>query len=368
MTQYHRIIDDIVVQLNRKSLKEIMVNFFINLLILLTISFLSVTAYADEPEKTFTYKDWLLVCDNGNTCQAVGYSNENRHENSTMPAALVFQRKAGKHTELTALLYLAFYDDTPLTKSPYHLWLNNKDLGTITEDKPLGKNQVTALLASLPNTAKITITDGTTTWTVSDKGFNAVFRKMDEIQGRLHTPGAVIVKGKQAESSVPDAPVVPTIHKHTVIDKNAKTIKAGDPLFEKYISLLNSVFSQHCDTPVGFFGEEVSFELARLTDQHSLLLYHCWAAAYNFGDVAIVVNNTQPFQPQVVDSSITDYHNGELGVSMKGRGIGDCWSRQSWVYDGKQFVLSEVYDTGLCRGIPGGVGPLNTYSTHIVTD
>ena len=48
------------------------------------------------------------------------------------------------------------------------------------------------------------------------------------------------------------------------------------------------------------------------------------------------------------------YQNGLLNAGLKGRGLGDCLSTETYAWNGTEFVLAEEKDTGLCRGFPGG--------------
>jgi hypothetical protein len=65
--------------------------------------------------------------------------------------------------------------------------------------------------------------DGTT-WTVSTSGANAVLLKMDEFQGRLDTPGALVRKGSKPESNVLPPLAPPEITAGTV-NPDSKPIK-----------------------------------------------------------------------------------------------------------------------------------------------
>jgi len=58
-------------------------------------------------------------------------------------------------------------------------------------------------------------------------------------------------------------------------------------------------------------------------------------------------------------------HDGEISASHKGRGLGDCWSRSSWIWDGTRFVLAYEGTTGLCRSVPGGTWELPTHVTTV---
>ena len=310
----------------------------------------------------FEYKDWLVVCDNGNTCRAAGYSEEM----SDTPAALLFTREAGGNAPMTGKIQLQGGPDDFPQGAVFYLSLNGRDLGDVPDDGPLSDSQVQALILALPGKADIVISHGNTQWHVSDRGATAIFRKMDEVQGRLDSTTAVVVKGNKPASLVPQAPSIPVIHQAAVIDKESTMVKAGQPDFDTYLQLLKTVQADNCDAPLTGMSDEVQFELAHLTPEKSLLMASCWYAAYNFGAIGILINAQAPFQPEVIDTNLTYYQNGEVGYEMKGRGIGDCWSFVSWVFDGEHFVKAEESDAGMCRGIAGGVGPMPTYTTKIV--
>src|SRR5207253_1006649 len=62
--------------------------------------------------------------------------------------------------------------------------------------------QVRTLLPALLKDGRIAWTGKGTTWTVSTAGANAVLLKMDEFQGRLDTPSALVRKGSKPELNV----------------------------------------------------------------------------------------------------------------------------------------------------------------------
>ena len=47
-----------------------------------------------------------------------------------------------------------------------------------------------------------------------------------------------------------------------------------------------------------------------------------------------LINNNMQSAPVLVSTSATDYDNGMISSSMKGRGLGDCWSYEASVWDG----------------------------------
>jgi hypothetical protein len=92
----------------------------------------------------------------------------------------------------------------------------------------------------------------------------------------------------------------------------------------------------------------------------------CWRAAYNEGAAYWVVNATPPYRPTFVTANATDYAEGKLQASQKGRGIGDCWSFEEWTWDGKAFVHTAEGTTGECKAIaPGGAWSLPLLVTTV---
>jgi hypothetical protein len=56
---------------------------------------------------------------------------------------------------------------------------------------------------------------------------------------------------------------------------------------------------------------------------------------------------------------------GVLSGSHKGRGLGDCWSGSTAAWNGSRFVTTSVYDTGMCRGFPGGAWHLPQFEAEV---
>ena len=96
-----------------------------------------------------------------------------------------------------------------------------------------------ALAANTPTFARFrdsaqTIDGKGKAWPISDSGAAAVLLKMDEAQGRLGTPGALVRRGDKAEASVPAALPVPVIVRGTLVASLAR----GQTLDEARAALL----------------------------------------------------------------------------------------------------------------------------------
>jgi hypothetical protein len=169
----------------------------------------------------------------------------------------------------------------------------------------LTETQVRALLPALLKDGHIAWTSKGMTWTVSTAGANAVLLKMDEFEGRLDTPGALVRKGSKLESNV--LPPLP-----------APEVQAGPVSQDK-----------------------------------------------NTGDGYWVVDAKPPYLPALVTTSSTDYDDGVITSFQKGRGIADCVATATWTWDGRTFAPTSDTTTGMCRQIMPGAWDLPTLVTHV---
>jgi hypothetical protein len=247
--------------------------------------------------------------------------------------------------------------------------LNGRSLGVVR----LGENnlagtlsvaQTTALLKALPGAqAQVSWRHGGVEWRLSDQGARAVLLKMDEAQGRLGTPGAFVALGARDERQVPGprsalllqpAPVPHT----TAADRDWPARQGPDLL----AALRATVADANCDRLMEAPPER--WAVRRLSAHQLLVSTPCWMAAYNFGDGAWVVNERPPYAPVLVTDSASEVGDNEVTASHKGRGLGDCWGSDSWVWDGTRFARAAARTTGQCKFItPGGAWDLPTWIT-----
>jgi Protein of unknown function (DUF1176) len=239
--------------------------------------------------------------------------------------------------------------------------------------------QVKALLAALRRDSRIEFhaAGGDDIWSLSDTGASAVLLKMDDVQGRIGTVGALQRQGKRNESAVPAAKPKPIIRavgappaqrgddsiatRHDAALRTA--LRAADPE-QECMDLHDTEFS----TTRG--DEPEQLEIHRLDADHLLVTTRCWLAAYNAGSGYWIVEDAPPFRATLV----TTMGNGlevnaklvEISAAHKGRGIGDCWSQDAWTWDGTRFVHSASNGSGMCRGFPGGAWPMPSVVTEVV--
>ena len=315
------------------------------------------------------YQDWDLICDNTGTCRMAGYQDE-----SSDPVSILFARAAGENATVEGKLTILPFgeaDRDVQVGQDIEIWLNGKSLGKvkhISDDEPdkLTEEQTKALLNGLKKESEIRLTYGKTTLKVSDKGAAAAMLKMDEFQQRLNTPSALIRPG-QEKHAVLAPKVEPKIDAVSV--KNRKTIelKHGEKQFNHVLALLRKANS--CD------DEDITSQditLYPLTQNKVLAEALCVRGAYQGTNYYAVLDNKLSKVEQVLAEQYNraeyDEKQGYAFVrgTYKGRGIGDCWSSQDAVWNGKIFIRTSEWTTGSCKGFPGGAWQLPTFVSDII--
>jgi hypothetical protein len=75
----------------------------------------------------------------------------------------------------------------------------------------------------------------------------------------------------------------------------------------------------------------------RLSDEELLVYVACWQG---------ITTATRPaghrpaatVRPGASRHRATEYANGSIGSSRKSRGLGECWGRPEWTWNGKRFI------------------------------
>ena len=336
----------------------------------LTIALLVATAAAgansrsDLTSISFDYKDWELACDNTRTCRAAGYHTEDDAPNAT----ILLTRAAGPNQAITVQLQLA--DEYGPVPDQLTMSIDGRAAGSVRIDSSnlgnLSDAQVKALLPALIRNARIAWSAKGKTWTISTAGANAVLLKMDEFQGRIDTPGALVRKGNKPESSVLP-PLAPPEIQMGAVDHSPQPITLTAAQTRNLMAALRKTVKDDSCELVDTKSDDAGDLVVRRLAQDKLLVSHaCWTAAYNSGDGYWVVDAKPPFSAVLVTTSATDYADGVISSAQKGRGIGDCFSSATWTWDGKAFVQTSATTTGMCRQIQaGGAWDLPTLVTRV---
>lgn len=311
--------------------------------------------------QVFTFKDWAVACDNTRHCEAVAYQSE---ESDSAPVVLWLSRDAGPDTPVRVQV------DMDETEDPQQLTLR---LGTttlkgISRGQDLSPAQTRQLMAHVLAGQTLTLADGAKRWELSLAGSHAALLKMDDVQGRVGTSGALVRKGKKPEATVLPAVSAPKVQAATL----PKTSKADEALLQP---ILKSITPRDCwDDLPDDSGPDTS--LVRVSSTQVLVMRECGRGAYQGGSGVWLANSKPPYAakrlelplPQgkisdyVMNLSVTD---GRFASYEKGRGVNDCGVGYDWAWTAKGFALTGAWSAPLCRGMPGGGYSLRTFTADI---
>ena len=361
-------------------------------LILVTISLLLLPAMAGYGTPSegwgFVQDDWQVVCDNTLTCRAAGYASGA----SISESASVLFTALPKVALPQAQIQLA----SKASKDKAELWLNNKSYGVLQpaiEDSllyDLSTKQTQALLDHARVTTKIEIRLGNNQWQISDKGMSAVLLKLDDVQGRVGTPIALVSKNNPNRQRPKAALPKPIIQKAFAYSSKDNETLAPSKLayFQKNINKRVDINAEPLigsEEAIGdcelvnpktetyqrlseYGSTMLGWDFTPIDDRHTLATHMCWRGAYNAANGYWVIDHAKPSQPTLITTSGNDYAHGEISANHKDRGIGDCWNRTVWMWDGETFVKSEESSTGMCRGFAGGTWELPTYVSQVIKE
>ena len=350
----------------------------------------------------FVKDDWQLVCDNTLTCRAAGYAAEGLVSSDKLgDASVLITVEAGKKLS-TVQVKLSNWEEfeqeklvpEQLSKTNYkvELLLNNKSYGFIQlsseREGQLSTAQAQQLLKLANQNTKIQFTSGIYQWQVSDKGLAAVLLKLDEVQGRVGTPLALVSKSSLNRQTPKSAKAKPVIKKaYSYADKDKKQLTPAKLVYfqkniNKWIDIddkqlvgsndgmgdckLVNPKTEAYQRMQEFGADRLGWDFIPVDSKHTLATHECWIGAYNMGVGHWLINHAKPSKPTLITTSASDYSDGEVYAIHKDRGIGDCWNRAVWVWDGKTFALTEDSSTGMCRGFAGGAWDLPTYTSEVI--
>ncbi|MDQ3126638.1 MAG: DUF1176 domain-containing protein [Pseudomonadota bacterium] len=311
------------------------------------------------------FRDWLAVCDNTNECVAVGPASEGtgwvRVGSAPGPD--------GKRT-----VSVGFWPSSGegLT-GPVTLILDGRRhvAAPISGDHdPLSTAEVraadaTAVATGLAAGQTLTLAAGGETLPMSLSGASAAMLWIDERQGRLDTPTALVRKGTRPASSVPGAAPAPQVVAAPPIAQTGFG-DSGQTL-PPALEAVDAVMACRAENANNWIGKEVMS--ARLDASTELWAVPCMAGAYNIGHDWYLTGpgGRNPRAVSLASASgetSADTINGgydpgtrTLTAFSKGRGIGDCGTASTWTWTGRAFVLSAETAMTECWGVPADFWP-----------
>ncbi len=320
----------------------------------------------------FEYKDWSLACENTGTCRAAGYQTE---ENISHPVSVLLTRKAGPDTAVLAQVQISHEDEKFLEQikgTPHlSLYINSRPLGSIILKRDnargtLSKQQTQHLLTALKGSSQIVFSLGKEQWQLSDQGATAVLLKMDAFQNRVDTASALIRFGNVSQDKVIKAQSMPVLTK-TYRPGTARYFALNSPQAKALITKFKKTADRE-GCPILFEANYLDHDqitVYPLDRQNVVVESPCWRGAYNAGSGYWVMDPQLKQVKHLATTQGSSFSEGEIFAHHKGRGLGDCWSRQEWVWTSNGFVESYNATTGQCKGFAGGAWQLPTFVSQV---
>ncbi len=308
-----------------------------------------------------TVKDWTGVCDNLNTCAAFGFAAEGLDADSFIEIS----RAGGPDAAPRILIVFDATDAAP--SGAWTLALDGKPIagvgalaakgGAAGSRARLAGPQAAALIAALRNGQGLDVRqDGKTITSLSLAGSAATLLWVDDQQGRVGTVTALAKPGPKPASSVPPPPPTPVLA--AAPPQSQAGLPKPPPL---------SVVTAIEDCVASDAAEDTDPLIARLSPGVILWSPFCSLGAYNEVNVFFLIDEKghaprrislpEPpgANPAADDEQMNmsfDPKTGQLSSFAKGRGVGDCGSMETWVWNGKAFLLLTETEMPDCRGLP----------------
>jgi hypothetical protein len=309
------------------------------------------------------FRDWMAGCDNLKSCTALSVPSDG----IDTIAYLRLERPAGPDGAVRLVLRLrGEWQKPPLAVA---LKLDgaafpaggkampvtaDSDLATVT----FQASETAAFIEAARKATKLSVAAPGVTAEVSLSGAVAALLWIDEQQGRLNTPSALIRKGS-GTNVPPVAPALPVITAKpasgTLSQKDGKALATA---LRKQIAQRNP---DQCED-----GEMTTKHDAAwpLDDKRSLVSLTCSLGAYNASNAFWIVENgsvagARPVEfpwgddseKNVLVNGAFEPKTGRIDYFARGRGIGDCGAMGGYAWTGTSFALTGFSMMGECRSI-----------------
>ena len=311
-----------------------------------------------------TFGDWVVGCDNGARCEAIGM------QDAYPQLVLRLVLEGGP----TAEPVLTLESDAPV--DPRDLRLDGARFAAAALVQPgegmqtIGRDgaQARAFLDAIRNGAQLQAGTGEDAPAASLTGLSAALLLIDETQGRLDTVTALRRRGPLPAARVPAAPVLPAPVPPVPSPPLGKD-EAQALIARVRLQAAPEVAREDC-----FVDPAEAFDAAGALDgDEALVMLECWRGAYQSSSLlfrtrrdgsgtAVRLRLPLPAhvegERRVVDAfTNVDFSAGHLSHMAKGRGIADCGESASWTYDGRDFRLQRYHLLDRCRGGAPGEWP-----------
>ena len=330
-------------------------------------------ASAAAPVQSYeTYRDWFAACDNTLSCVAKTVSDDSQSQ-------MTLNREGGPggKTKLEIATSPAFkianirVDGKPLAGSAQWSVKTEDDTTTATLENFAA---ISAVAKQLRNATRITLGRDRA---ISLSGFAAALLRIDDRQGRIGNKTGLARPGELPPSAVP-APIQPPYIAYHPIKAELGPGEA-ERLGKAVISKTGQIAtSEDCE------AESLAkpAEVHPLDADRALVFVECLMGAYQSSSLVFIASRRDGTPTRLeldapyLGGSADEWHNasfttvsfdektGELGSFTKGRGIGDCGTSASWIWNGTTFVFSELSLQNSCGGVYPDDWPVLFRSVH----
>lgn len=320
---------------------------------MLILALLAAAQAATGPSQVKAFGDWAVACDNLRFCEAASLMSNEEFDNIPQ---IAITREAGPAGDLA----IEITPDTEY-RGAWRIEIDGKQVqdGTLAGPSLVIRGSWAAQLieAMLKGQSMLVRSaDGKTLSLASLKGISATLRYFDAQQGWAGSKAALVAKGDRPANTLPAAPAVPRV---AFVRPSGKPAAIPAPLRAAMgeQSKCDVVYADGTDT-------SPQTETFALGNGQTLALIPCGSGAYNYSSVPFVVERgkavvarfdhvpgwTESEGVATLVNADWDAAKGQLSSYVKGRGIGDCGSSETYVWDGAMFRLVEARAMGECRG------------------
>lgn len=321
--------------------------------------------------ETKQFRDWSATCGNDGTCWAFGFAPE-------FAAGWVRITLAPGPDAQPQILFGYWPDGDAKGPGQIALTIDGRAFAAALSaegeaEAPIGeiRTDARAVIDALAQ-GKVMIIRGASSQDVSLHGAAAALLWIDEKQGRLNTPTALIRRGDRPAATVPVAPPLPTVTPAPAVDQTG----FGDVNQTVPAALRSRTEVGTCLKESAMPAISDMVMSARLDARTELWAVPCGAGAYNVTHnwyltglggrdprPAILAGTAGPgADPVMADNSTVngayDPKTRTLSAFAKGRGIGDCGSAQTWAWTGDRFTLTMESTMGQCAGVRSDLWPV----------
>jgi Protein of unknown function (DUF1176) len=320
---------------------------------------LAVSPLAAEPElgKQVTFKNWTAACDNILSCEAVSLLAEDT-ASPTLSMALARSNDGTLTVKFSGL---------ESKSDRYRIVIDRRSVHTgalLKADYPVQLSGPAALklVRAAARGGKLELRDdaGASLGSVSLAGSNAAFRHIDSAQKRTGTQSALAaIGGKRFRAKSAPEPII-----------RARRIAAANATPD-VTSIVKLVESSGCTDDRTVVTEDSAYSLGERDGVASaLVLVACGSGAYNYSTAPYVGtskdgkawqfaparfdyvddSNSGPNEVELLTNADWDQASQQISSFAKGRGLGDCGSAESYVWDGAMFRLVSASGMSECRG------------------